>query len=117
MSRDYLLYLEDMRTAIDRITRYTQGLTLDSFAADEIRVDAVIHNLYLLGEATKHLPDEIRAQAPNIPWRQIAGLRDVIAHAYFNVNLNIIWDVITNELTPLRSAVQTLIDTFAPESP
>lgn len=65
MSRDYLLYLEDMQEALDRISRYTQGLTLEAFAADEIRVDAVVRNLELLGEAVKHLPRRhTRAGAP-----------------------------------------------------
>jgi hypothetical protein len=58
MSRDYLLYLEDMREALDRIDRYTQGLTLEAFAANEIRIDAVVRNLELLGEAVKHLPED-----------------------------------------------------------
>jgi uncharacterized protein with HEPN domain len=117
MSRDFLLYLEDMREALDRITRYTHGLTLEAFAADEIRVDAVVRNLELLGEAVKHLPEDVRAQAPHIPWRQIAGLRDILAHAYFSVNLVIVWDIVTNEADPLRQVVQNLIQSLASNPP
>ena len=117
MSRDYLLYLEDMREALDRIARYTHDLTPDEFAADEIRVDAVVRNLELLGEAVKHLPEDLRAQAPQVPWRQIAGLRDVLAHAYFSVNLTIVWDIVTNEIEPLRQVVQNLIQSLASNPP
>lgn len=77
MSRDYLLYLEDIELALERIERYTQGLSFDAFSADEMRIDAVVQNLETLGEAVKHLPDDIRALAPDTPWAQIAGLRDV----------------------------------------
>ncbi len=87
MPRDYLLYLEDILTALDRIDRYTQGLSLEAFRADEMRVDAVVRNLETLGEAVKHLPASVRDLSPDTPWTQIAGLRDVLAHAYFSVNL------------------------------
>ncbi|HEX8983193.1 MAG TPA: DUF86 domain-containing protein [Ktedonobacterales bacterium] len=87
MPRDYLLYLEDILTALDRIDRYTQGLSLEAFRADEMRIDAVVRNLETLGEAVKHLPTSVRDLSPDTPWAQIAGLRDVLAHAYFSVNL------------------------------
>ena len=108
MPRDYLLYLEDIELALDRIERYKQGQSFESFSADEMRVDAVVRNLETLGEAVKHLPDDIRALAPEIPWTQIAGLRDVLAHAYFSVNLTLIWDIITNETPGLRPVVKQL---------
>lgn len=108
MPRDYLLYLEDIELALDRIERYTLGQSFDAFSADEMRVDAVVRNLETLGEAVKHLPDDIRALAPDTPWAQIAGLRDVLAHAYFSVNLTLIWDIIANEVPGLRSAVKHL---------
>jgi uncharacterized protein with HEPN domain len=114
MSRDYLLPLEDIREAIDRISRHTHGLTPETLAAEEIRVDAVIRNLELLSEAVEHLPDDTRAQAPHISGPQVAGLRDVVAHAYFSVNLTSISDTITNELGPLRSAVQAISESSAP---
>lgn len=109
MSRDYLLYLEDIALALDRIDRYTQGLTFDTFSADEMRVDAVVRNLETLGEAVKHLPDDIRALAPETPWAQIAGLRDVLTHAYFSVNLTLIWDIVSHDAPDLRPVVSQLI--------
>jgi uncharacterized protein with HEPN domain len=108
MSRDYLLYLEDIERALERIERYTQGQPFEAFSADEMRVDAVVRNLETLGEAVKHLPDDIRALAPETPWAQIAGLRDVLAHAYFSVNLTLIWDIIANEAPSLLPVVRHL---------
>lgn len=108
MSRDYLLYLDDIELALDRIDRYTQGLSFEAFSADDMRVDAVVRNLETLGEAVKHLPDDIRALAPETPWTQIAGLRDVLAHAYFTVNLTLIWDIVAHEAPALRPVVKRL---------
>lgn len=113
MSRDYLLYLDDMELALDRVDRYTQGLSFESFSADDMRVDAVVRNLETLGEAVKHLPDDIRALSPETPWAQIAGLRDVLAHTYFSVNLALIWDIVTNEAPDLRPVVKRLKETLA----
>lgn len=109
MPRDYLLYLEDMQMALDRIGRYTQGQSLETFGADEMRIDAVVRNLETLGEAVKHLPADIRALAPDTPWAQIAGLRDVLAHTYFSVNLTLIWDIVAHEAPALRAVVGQLI--------
>lgn len=109
MPRDYLLYLEDIQTALDRIGRYTQGQSLETFSVDEMRIDAVVRNLETLGEAVKHLPADIRALAPDTPWAQIAGLRDVLAHTYFSVNLTLIWDIVAHEAPALRAVVGQLI--------
>ncbi len=109
MPRDYLLYLDDIERALDRVERYTRDQSFEAFSADEMRVDAVIRNLETLGEAVKHLPDDIRALEPATPWAQIAGLRDVLAHAYFSVNLTLLWDIITHEAPTLRPVVRRLI--------
>lgn len=109
MSRDYLLYLEDMELALERIERYTRGVSFEAFSANEMRIDAVVRNLETLGEAVKHLPDDIRERAPEMPWAQVAGLRDVLAHAYFSVNLTLIWDIVTREAPELRQVVTRLI--------
>jgi uncharacterized protein with HEPN domain len=108
MPRDYLLYLEDIEHALECIERCTQGQTFEAFSADEMRIDAVVRNLETLGEVVNHLPDDIRALAPETPWAQIAGLRDVLAHAYFSVNLTLIWDIIANEAPSLRPVVRQL---------
>ena len=98
MSRDYVLYLNDMQSACDKILRYTRDLAFDTFMNDEKTFDAVIRNLEILGEAAKHIPPQVRARYPQIEWRKIAGMRDVVAHRYFGVDEDILWDVIQNRV-------------------
>ena len=109
MPRDYRLYLEDILEAIARIKRYTIGVDFASFRADEMRIDAVVRNLEIIGEAAKNIPQVQRDLAPTVEWRKIAGLRDIVAHQYFGINLTIIWDVVENRLSDLRSAAVALL--------
>lgn len=106
MSRDPELYLDDIRESGERIARYVEGMDFDSFAGDTKTVDAVIRNLEVIGEAVKNLPDDIRARHPTIEWRRIAGLRDMLIHAYFGVDLEIVWDVATNKVPDLRARLR-----------
>lgn len=108
MPRDYLLYLDDIDEAAARVERYVAGLDYPAFIADEMRVDAVVRNLEMIGEAVKHVPEETRDRYPDVPWRQIAGLRDILTHQYFAVNLPIIWDVVQHEVAPLRATVEAI---------
>ena len=110
MSPDYKLYLADILEAIRKIESYTRGLSLPEFGQDEMRVDAVMRNLEIIGEATKNIPPEIRQKYPAIEWRKIAGLRDVAIHAYFTIDLQIIWDVVQNKLPDLQRDVTKLVE-------
>lgn len=102
MSRDYKLYLEDILDAAHKIEQYTKGLSFQQFSKDQMRVDAVLRNLEIIGEATKNLPVDLRTKYSATNWRKVAGLRDIVIHAYFNVNHNIIWDIVQNKLPELR---------------
>lgn len=110
MSRDYRLYLEDILEAAEKIDYYVQGITFQQLVADDMRLDAVLRNLEVIGEATKNLPPELREKYPAIDWRKVAGLRDVVIHTYFNINHNIIWDIVQNKLPPLRRYVATILE-------
>jgi uncharacterized protein with HEPN domain len=77
-----------------------------------IAIPAVVRLVEILGEAAKHISPETCAQAPNIPWRQIAGTRDRLSHAYFDVNLDIIWDIISNDLPNLIPELQRILQTL-----
>lgn len=109
MPRDSRVYLEDIVTAAERISAYVAGHTRESFAADAKTIDAVVRNLEIVGEAVKQVPAEIRQQAPDIEWLKIAGLRDILIHAYFNVDLEIVWDVVTNKLPGFAQKVKVLL--------
>ncbi|PDW01148.1 HepT-like ribonuclease domain-containing protein [Candidatus Viridilinea mediisalina] len=109
MPRDYRLYLDDILESIRRIERYTKNLDFATFSADEMRIDAVVRNLEIIGEAAKHIPPEQRALVPKIQWRKIAGLRDIAVHQYFGISLAIIWDVVKLHLDDLKHAVMFLL--------
>jgi uncharacterized protein with HEPN domain len=110
VSRSIRLYLEDILTSSTKVLRYTQGMTLEQFIADERTYDAVIRNLEIIGEAAKNIPDDIRTNYPDIEWRKIAGLRDILAHAYFSLENEIIWDIVQNKVFPLLEVIQHILE-------
>jgi uncharacterized protein with HEPN domain len=101
VSRSWRLFLEDMRGAGRKVVRNTSGLDLDAFLADELVFDATLRNLEILGEAAKGIPDEVRARHPGVDWRGIAGLRDILAHAYFALDDATLWDIVQNKVPRL----------------
>ena len=109
VSRDHLLYLEDIESGCKKVIRYTGGLSFDEFLLDEKTFDAVLRNLEIIGEAVKHIPDEIRERSPDISWREIAGMRNFIAHVYFALDLEVLWNVIQVEVPTLLEAIHNAI--------
>jgi uncharacterized protein with HEPN domain len=108
VSRDWRLYLDDMREACERIVRYLGDLDKAAFVADEKTYDAVLRNLEVLGEACKQIPPEVRSNHPDVEWRKVAGLRDIIAHAYFGVDHEILWDIVRNKVPPLLDVIKRI---------
>ncbi len=109
MSRSMRLYLEDILTSCAKVKRYTQGMTFEDFQRDERTYDAVVRNLQIVGEAVKNIPQEMRAKYPEVEWRKIAGLRDILAHAYFSIEDEIVWDVVESKISPLLEVVEVII--------
>ena len=105
MSKDYGLFLE----AIQKIRNYTNGLSLPTFTADTKTFDAVIRNLEIIGEAVKLIPEDVRRLRPEVQWKRIARLRDILIHQYFGVDAQIVWDIVQNKLTPLEQAIRALL--------
>lgn len=115
MSREHRLFLEDMRKACDKVIRFTQTLTREQFVADEKTFDAVMRDLEIIGVAAKHIPPEVRAQHPDIDWRKIAGLRDVVIHEYFGIDIELIWDIITREVPELLPRLNHILSEASKE--
>ena len=110
MSRDPKLYLEDMAEAGAKIRRFCESMDEVAFLADDMAQDAVLRNLEVIGEAVKRLPAAWKDDAPEVPWRDIAGFRDVIAHAYFGVDLGLVWSIVRDDLGPMMTAVRALLE-------
>ena len=100
-ARDWTLFLRDMQDFCAKVMRYTGDLDQRQFLADELIVDAVLRNLELLGEAAKQIPPDVRLRHPTVPWRRIAGLRDVLAHAYFGLEDDTIWQTVSRSVPAL----------------
>lgn len=106
--RDYELYVDDIKQAIKRIEKYTRGLTLEKLKKDNLTTDGVVRNLEIIGEAVKNIPSSVKADHPEIEWRKIAGLRDILAHEYFGVDVDILWDIIKNKLSDLKKNISKI---------
>ena len=109
MSRDPRLYLEDILEAIRRVRLLTAGLDKERFREEWRAQDATLRNLEILGEAVKHLPSDLTSLHSGVAWKNIAGFRDFLAHAYFGVDDEIVWDIVTTKLDPLDAAVRSLL--------
>lgn len=102
-------YLNDIVAAITEIEEFTSGMNYDAFAADKKTVNAVIRSLEVLGEATKHVPAAVRRKNPDIPWKNMAALRDVLIHKYMGVDLMTVWKVVQDRLPELKPLVEKLL--------
>ncbi len=109
MSRRTNLFLEDMGAACRRVLAYRDEVDWDDPSETPMALDALLHNLLVLGEAAKQVPADVSDQAPEIEWRKIAGLRDVLAHGYFRIDLSIIRDVAYRKLDVVAAAVERLL--------
>jgi len=109
MPQDYKAYLRDIFGAIGKIERYTENMNFEDFSNNELIQDGVIRNLEIIGEAVKNLPDDIKKDYPEIEWRKIAGLRDILIHAYFGVDLEVVWDIVKNKVPELKETVRRIV--------
>ncbi len=101
MSRSWELFLRDMLEAARRVIRYTSGRDRDGFLADEMAYDATVRNLEVLGEAAKKIPEAVCGEHPEVDWRGIAGLRDVVAHVYFALDDATLWRIVRSDIPQL----------------
>jgi uncharacterized protein with HEPN domain len=109
MKRDVRIYLNDVLESIVRIEEYLAEITKEGFFKDSRTQDAVLRRLEIIGEAAKNVPQGFRDEHPQIPWKRLAGMRDVLIHAYFGVNLERIWKVVKEDIQDLRDRMRDII--------
>lgn len=109
MRRSQLLYLNDIAEAAGNIRSYVGVLTFDTFKNDRMRIDAVVRNFEVIGEAVKNLSDDLKGQFPVTDWKAVAGFRDTLIHGYFGIDLEILWDIIVNKIPVLQDEIATII--------
>jgi uncharacterized protein with HEPN domain len=109
MPRDYKIYLKDIIECIGKVKNYTAGLSLIEFCNDPKTIDAVIRNLEIIGEAARRLPEEIKLKFPDVEWHKIISLRNILIHEYPGIDLETIWDIIENKLSPLEKQVKEIL--------
>ncbi len=105
MKKDPVIFLEHIIECIDLIEQYTKGRTKEEFFRSRHFQDAVIRRIEIIGEAVKNLPQEIRKPYPQIPWKQIAAMRDIVSHEYWGIDLNLTWKVATERVPALKDDI------------
>jgi len=109
MSLSPLEYLRHIMDETDYLMKETRGLDHARFVQDETLKRAFVRSLEIIGEATKKVPDSLRQKYPQVDWRAMAGMRDRLIHGYFGVDYDIVWDVVTNKVPPLRQEVEHIL--------
>jgi uncharacterized protein with HEPN domain len=107
--REYLDYFKDILDALEKIDNFTAGLDLENFVNDDKTAFAVIRALEIIGEAARKVSKSIRSRYSDIPWQDMAGMRDKLIHDYFGVDLRVVWKTLQNDLPPLKKAITEVI--------
>ena len=110
MKRDYRVYLKDILQALRNAQQFVEGLSYEKFITDRKTTSAVTRELEIAGEATKQLPASIRRKYPDIPWSDMAGMRDKLIHFYFGVDMEIIWETVKVRIPKLEPAIQDVLN-------
>ncbi len=109
--RDWRFRVRDILAAVRAIAEYTEGMTYDEFVADGRTFDAVVRNLMTMGESIRWIPEPILDEHPEVPWRLMRGVRNVVVHEYFGVDPGILWVTVVHDLPPLVPRLESILQT------
>jgi uncharacterized protein with HEPN domain len=109
MSRIVSLFIKDILQNMNDAMEFIEGISYDQFAADKKTLNAVLRSIEVIGEATKNIPDEVRAKYPQVPWKEMAGMRDKVIHSYFGVDRETVWLVIKDSIPAIKPLMQQVL--------
>jgi len=107
-SREFRDYIDDINKEISNIELFTKGMSIEAFQSDIKTIYAVVRSIEIIGEAVKKIPQQFKDENPEIPWKDISGMRDKLVHEYFGVNLKIVWGVVEKDLPKIKPLVLRL---------
>lgn len=107
--RDYISFIEDIVTCIEKIERYTDNISFEEFCGNDMAVDAVIRNFEIIGEAVKKILGEIRKKYADVKWKEAAGFRDILVHDYFGIDLESVWDTLRNNIPYFKEQIARVL--------
>lgn len=108
--RAHLVYLEDILDAVTKIRQFTQGMTAEEFYLDAKTAFAVARALEIIGEAAKRVPPAVKSAHPELPWREMAGMRDKLIHDYFGIDLVVLWKTASQEIAGIETIVRRILE-------
>jgi uncharacterized protein with HEPN domain len=108
-SRDLRDYLQDILDAVDDIEDFTKNLTYEQFIKDKKTLNAVVRSIEVIGEASKQLPNALKAKYNTLPWREITGMRNKLIHAYFGMDTETIWQTVQENIPPLKQTIHKIL--------
>jgi len=106
--RDYKLYFKDILEAMESIEQFVGDMSFEDFKEDDKTASAVIRKFEIIGEATKQIPDEVKQKYSEVPWKEMAGMRDRLIHLYFGVDYNLVWTTIKNRIPVVKSLIKNI---------
>lgn len=109
MKREIVDYIEDIISAMDKAMDFVKKMSYEEFARDDKTVYAVVRAIEIIGEAVKNIPGNVRKNYPEIPWKDMAGMRNKVIHEYFGVKLNIVWRTVKEEIPPLKPLFEKIL--------
>lgn len=107
--RDWRVRMQDILDAARKVVGHTGEMDFNAFARDEWSIDAVLRNLTVIGEAAGHIPDDVCAQHPEVPWRDMRDMRNIVVHEYFGVDLTMVWSTVREDLPALIPQLEEIL--------